>query len=100
MLRVVNSSLWYRVLSARYGMEGGRLKGGGREASLWWRDISLLCRESWFTDHVDRSLGNGKHTLFWSDVWCGVVWCLLKSGSVGYMSCRYLNKHQFLICVS
>ena len=67
------SSLWFRVLSARYGMEGGRLKAGGREASSWWRDISLLSRECWFSDHVDRVLGNGKHTLFWLDVWCGEV---------------------------
>jgi len=68
-----SSSLWFRVLSARYGMEGGSLKGGGREASLWWWDIYLLCRDRWFNDHVERSLGNGKHTLFWSDVWCGEV---------------------------
>jgi len=67
------SSLWFRVLSARYGMEGGRLKAGGREASSWWRDISLLSRDCWFSDHVDRVLGNGKHTLFWSDVWYGEV---------------------------
>ena len=65
------SSLWFRVLPARYGTEDGRLKVGGLEASLWWCDISLLCRESWFSDHVDRLLGNWKHTLFWSDVWCG-----------------------------
>jgi len=35
--------------------------------------VSLLSRECWFSDHVERVLGNGKHTLFWSDVWCGEV---------------------------
>ena len=33
--------------------------------------VSLLSRECWFSDHVERVLGNGKHTLFWSDVRCG-----------------------------
>jgi len=26
-------------------------------------------REGWFNENVSRSIGNGKHTLFWSDVW-------------------------------
>jgi len=64
-------SLWFRMLSARYGVEGGRLKGGGRETSLWWRDLYALCREEWFIDHVSRSVGNGKQIVFWSDVWIG-----------------------------
>jgi len=29
-----------RVLKARYGEEGGRLKEGGRHSSNWWR---MLC---------------------------------------------------------
>lgn len=32
-----------------------------------------MCREEWFSDHVSRSIGNGKHTLSWSDVWLGGV---------------------------
>jgi len=64
-------SLWFRVLLERYGVEGGRLKGGGREASLWWRDMHALCRDVWFNAHVSRSVGNGKKTLFWSEVWMG-----------------------------
>jgi len=63
--------MWFRVLSARYGVEGGRLLGGGRETSMWWRDISAMCREEWFANHVSRSVGNGENTFFWSDVWCG-----------------------------
>ena len=66
-------SLWFRVMSTRYGVEGGWLKGGGRKASTWWRDVHALCREEWFIDHVSRSVGNRKNTLFWSDVWLGGV---------------------------
>jgi hypothetical protein len=56
-----------------YGVEGGQLKGGGREASLWWCDVHALCTEEWCIDHVSCSVGNGKHTLFWSGVWLGGV---------------------------
>ena len=66
-------SLWFRVLSARYGEDEGRLRGGGWEASDWWRVISSLGRELSFSDHVCRYVGNGRNTLFWSDVWCGGV---------------------------
>ncbi|MCI81228.1 putative non-LTR retroelement reverse transcriptase related, partial [Trifolium medium] len=31
--------LWFRVLAARYGVEGGRVKEGGRRGSTWWREI-------------------------------------------------------------
>ena len=47
--------------------------GGGREASLWWCDVHALCREEWFSDHLTRYVGSGKHTLFWTDVWLGGV---------------------------
>jgi len=61
------------VLAARYGIEEGRLRGGGRGASKWWREVHSLSRERWFTEHVSRGVGNGRKTLFWSDVWCGRV---------------------------
>jgi len=54
------NSLWCRVLMARYGVVEGRVKGGGSDSSLWWRDIHALCREDWFNDNVSRSVGNGK----------------------------------------
>jgi len=66
---VDRSSLWFRVLASQYGVAGWRIQEGGRTASAWWRDLYALCREGWFNDNVSRSLGNGKHTLFWSDVW-------------------------------
>jgi len=64
-------SLWFRVLSARYGVVEGRLRGGGREASEWWRVVHSLSREDWFSDHVSHYVGNGRTTMFWSDVWLG-----------------------------
>jgi hypothetical protein len=66
-------SLWFRAMSARYGVEGGQLSDGGRYVSSWWRDITTLRREEWFRDHVSRGVGNGKLTLFWSDVLVGGV---------------------------
>jgi len=65
--------LWFKVLSARYGVAGGQLLSGGRESSLWWRDILSLCMEEWFSEHVSRSVGDGKTTCFWTDVWLGGV---------------------------
>jgi len=76
-------SMWFRVLSARYGVEGGRLLGGGREASMWWRDIFALCREEWFATHIRRSVGNGR-TLDFGPMF-GVVERSLGSGSLDFM---------------
>jgi len=70
-LLVEKERLWYRVLSARYGEVGGRLLDGGRLALAWWCVIASLRREAWFNNHVCRSVGNGKHIYFWSDVWIG-----------------------------
>jgi len=39
---VDKDGLWYRVLKARYGEEGGRLKEGGRDSSMWWRMLSKI----------------------------------------------------------
>ena len=35
--------------------------------------IATLRREGWFSNHVSHSVGNGKFTLFWLDVWVGGV---------------------------
>jgi len=40
---------------------------------LWWCDIHALCSEEWLRDHVSRSVGDKKNTLFWTDVWLGGV---------------------------
>jgi len=34
---VEREGLWYRVLKARYGEEGGCVKEGGRDCSVWWQ---------------------------------------------------------------
>ncbi|XP_024640465.1 uncharacterized protein [Medicago truncatula] len=73
MVLVEKESLWYRVLVARYGEEGGRLLDGGRTASAWWRAIATLHSEAWFGTNVKRSVGNGENIYFWSDVWVGGV---------------------------
>jgi len=63
-LLIEKESLRYRVLSARFGEEGGRLLDGRRSASAWWRAIAALQREEWFNSHVDRLVGNGKKNNF------------------------------------
>ncbi|CAJ2644025.1 unnamed protein product [Trifolium pratense] len=72
---VDREGLWFRVLVARYGLEGGRLCEGGRRGSVWWREIVRI-REgegelggSWFWEHVSRRVGDGSDTLFWTDPW-------------------------------
>ncbi|PNX84965.1 receptor-like kinase [Trifolium pratense] len=69
--------MWFRVLAARYGVEGGRLRDGGRHGSVWWREIASI-REggegsggNWFGDHVVKRVGDGSDTLFWIDPWLG-----------------------------
>lgn len=62
--------LWYRVLAARYGAEGGSLGDEGRLASVWWSNLLSIQRGdgdgvgSWFTDHLQREVGDGVETLF------------------------------------
>ncbi|XP_039685111.1 uncharacterized protein [Medicago truncatula] len=62
---VDREGLWYRVLVARYGEEGGVLKDGGRRASGWWRDLQRVrdggggVDGEWFSSCVSKVLGNG-----------------------------------------
>ncbi|PNY12619.1 cysteine-rich receptor-like protein kinase [Trifolium pratense] len=55
-------------------MEGGRLRGGGRRGSSWWREIVRI-REGgelgsrWFEEHVLKRVGDGSNTFFWNDHW-------------------------------
>ena len=66
-------SLWFRVLSVRYGVEGCQVLDGGINVSTWWRDIVTLRRKGWFDANLSRSIGNAKCTFFWLDVWVGRV---------------------------
>jgi len=74
---VDKDGLWYRVLKARYGEEGGRLMDGGGDGSVWWKMICSVCSGagsgvgSWFEDNVRRVVGGGTSTYFWLDNWVG-----------------------------
>ncbi|CAJ2663648.1 unnamed protein product [Trifolium pratense] len=72
---VDSGGLWFRVLAARYGVEEGRIRDGGRRGSLWWREIVRI-REGggescgrWFGEHVVRRVGDRSETFFWTDPW-------------------------------
>ncbi|GAU44755.1 hypothetical protein TSUD_246480 [Trifolium subterraneum] len=75
-LLVDREGLWFRVLAARYGVEGGRLRDGGRRGSSWLKDIMRI-REGggpggrWFEEHVSKRVGDGLDTFFWTDPWLG-----------------------------
>jgi hypothetical protein len=62
------------VLEARYGVEGGRVRAGGRRKSSLWKEIVSIreggeheCR--WFEEHVTRRVGDMSYTFFWTDPW-------------------------------
>jgi hypothetical protein len=51
---------------------------GGRGVSSWWREISRLRdgtgdgkEREWFPEGVERRVGDGADTLFWSYPWLG-----------------------------
>ncbi|PNX65413.1 alpha-1,6-xylosyltransferase, partial [Trifolium pratense] len=57
---VDREGLWFRVLVARYGLEGGSLRADGQRGSVWWRELVRI-REgvgepggSWFRENVTR----------------------------------------------
>ncbi|GAU42320.1 hypothetical protein TSUD_25460 [Trifolium subterraneum] len=66
--------LWFKVLAARYGVERGRLRDGGRRGSSWWREIACIREggelgDSWFGEHVSIKVEDGSDTFFWTDPW-------------------------------
>lgn len=58
-------SLWYKMLDAWYGEEGGRLCFDGRGGSVWWENFkkvrmgAALVNEGWLVDNINREVGNG-----------------------------------------
>jgi len=74
-MRVENRSLWYSVLSARYGEVGGTIAEEGRFNSVWWNNLinvkngAGVGSGSWFDDNVGWEIGDGAQTLFWWDPW-------------------------------
>ena len=58
------------MLSARYGVEGRRLKEGGRGGSVWWREFVHI-RDGvglevggWLEDNLPNEIDNGDNTFF------------------------------------
>ena len=50
--------LWYKVLAARYGEDGGTIGDRGRISSVWWRNLISIKRGDregdgiWFNYHL------------------------------------------------
>ncbi|MCI30206.1 receptor-like kinase, partial [Trifolium medium] len=71
--------LWYRVIAARYGEAAGKLMAGDRRGSRWWREVSRIrdgengTDRGWFEENIERRVGNGAATFFWTDPWLGGV---------------------------
>ncbi|GAU10544.1 hypothetical protein TSUD_420880, partial [Trifolium subterraneum] len=78
---VDREGLWFRVLAARYGVEGGRLRDGGWKGSVWWREIAHI-REGgevvgrWFGENVSKRVGDGSANFFWTDPWVDGFHCV------------------------
>jgi len=72
-LREEKGFLWYRVLVARYGEEGGTIGDEGRLDLVWWNNLSSIRKgdgkwvESWFNNHLRLEVGDVVETLFWWD---------------------------------
>jgi hypothetical protein len=94
MMRAVVQSniIWYRVIVAKYGEVAGRLAVGGRSGSAWWREVLRIrdgegtVEEEWFAESIERRVGNGVNTFFWTDLWLGGV-----PLNVRYMRLFYLT---------
>ncbi|MCI35465.1 putative non-LTR retroelement reverse transcriptase related protein, partial [Trifolium medium] len=67
---VDKGGLWFRVLAARYGVERGCLRAGGRSGSSWWREIVRIydgvdgLGDGWFGECVLKNVGMGRRHSF------------------------------------
>ncbi|MCH80912.1 RNA-directed DNA polymerase (Reverse transcriptase) [Trifolium medium] len=68
-VRKINWINWDTVLVFKYGMEDDRVKGGGRMASAWWKDLCQI-RDGvgenvghLFENNLRRTVGNGENTI-------------------------------------
>jgi len=67
--------LWYGVLAAHNGEDGGGINIGGRFVSVWWENLFGICEEVslgvgiWFMDNLGRWVGDGSCMLFWCNPW-------------------------------
>jgi hypothetical protein len=76
LLSSVNE-VWKEVIVAKYGEDSrGKVRPGigfgPNIASRWWNDVCNLDKDSdWFVRAVEKKVGSGNNTLFWSDIWVG-----------------------------
>lgn len=71
--------LWQQVIGSKYGYmgqggESGKRDGKFSKGSIWWKDLGLIdsClvgARKWFSDGVEKKVGNGSCTLFWHNLW-------------------------------
>lgn len=74
---------WQKIIKSKYGYvgqggESGRRGGNFSKGSIWWRDLGtldncILGAQNWFSQCVDKVVGNGSSTLFWHDLWSDMV---------------------------
>jgi hypothetical protein len=74
-----DKAMWKEVLKGKYGdsVTGSVIIGDNCKpwfSSVWWKDICSIgvnLGSNWFAQGVNKCIGNGNHTNFWSDVWVG-----------------------------
>ncbi|GAU50004.1 hypothetical protein TSUD_287100 [Trifolium subterraneum] len=96
------------LLAARYGVERGCVRAGGRSGSSWWREIVMIrdgvddLGGGWFGEGVLKKVGDGSETFFWREPWSGgTPLCVRfgrlfdlavnKSSTMAAMRCRILE---------
>ncbi|GAU25950.1 hypothetical protein TSUD_16880 [Trifolium subterraneum] len=68
-------NLWSRVLRAKYGQEGGKVRFREGVGSSWWQALNSvrmgagLVDTRWLLDNIRRKVGDGRNTSFWLDPW-------------------------------
>jgi hypothetical protein len=72
-----DNEVWKDVVVAKYGGESrGSIQPGlgyaPSIASRWWVDICNLDKDSnWFVSALEKKVGSGNKTKFWSEIWVG-----------------------------
>jgi hypothetical protein len=74
-LLVEEDSFWSRILQAKYGQEGGRVRFEEGVGSIWWRSLNNIRKGAgfldsrWLLDNIIWTVGDGGDSLFWKDPW-------------------------------
>lgn len=74
-------AVWYKLIIFRHASDldalcGNESNWGLSKASLWWRDIRMVCGpkllgNSWFLESISCRLGDEAFFRFWDDCWLG-----------------------------